>query len=128
LIDWWEKQNFEEAVVYDRTTYISDPIYRLVTGTKSAATGTQIANGIFRIMDKMAIVIFCDPPWENQKHVLQMDWERPALRGINLEQAEVISWAYVAQQALWKEAHFEGTFHYDYTQDTVEALAKRLEN
>jgi hypothetical protein len=117
LIKWWDEQiNLPAAVqrkrVYDRTTYISDPIYRLAQGTLPQGKEMEMAKGIIALCS-YALIIFCLPPWQDARQRI-FEAGRARLEKVNAEQLEIIHWAYQCQYQLYKECAFERVLAYDW--------------
>lgn len=108
LAEWWELELIDAKAgkrgqhVYDRSTYISDPIYRLVYHQRSGSTIEQMIQGVHYLIN-YALVIWCLPPWEDTLEALRQQ-NRENLKGLDEEKAEVVYWAYHYQYTLWLEA------------------------
>lgn len=127
VFDWWEQQLLApDTGIYDRCTYISDPIYRLVSGRKPIATDMQMNRGI-RLVGNHAMVIFCLPEWEWSKPLNQAEKDAGGgLAHADMAQLEVIHWAYGISYMLWAEAHFERILMWDPTWDKLPLGEGRL--
>ena len=107
LADWWfaeiteAKDGKRQKHVYDRSTYISDPLYRLMFGDPSGSSPGMMSRGIQHLAG-FALIIWCLPGWEMTKHALQ-EQERPNI-DLDLSRHEVLYWAYECQYWLWAEA------------------------
>jgi hypothetical protein len=120
LIKWWlveiekclESGPYDRSVVYDRTTFISDPIYRLVYGEPSGATTDEMLKGVQAIADHGCIV-WCIPQWERTLASLTDEY-RDNLEGLNVQRAQVVHWAYTVEMYKWKEIQPELGLHYDW--------------
>lgn len=118
LIEWWmievqlceEDPAYERRGVYDRTTYISDPIYRLVYGEHSAATVRQMRRGIDFLADN-AMIVWCIPPWDVTLESLR-NQQRDNLEWLDETKAGVVWWAYSVLMATWQAFSPERNLHY----------------
>lgn len=114
VFDWWEQQLLApQSGIYDRCTYISDPIYRLVSGRLPMRSGEQMMKGIQEVGNR-AYIIFCLPDWEWSKPLNQAEKDRgEGLIYANMAQLEVIHWAYHVSYMLWSQAHYERVSMWD---------------
>lgn len=123
LLEWWENElrrprEHRKKLVYDRTFFISDPIYRSavpIPGRELPAS--RMAEGLAAIIDYYH-VIFCLPPWQLQKEALEKEMaEGGGYKGLTLEHAEAINYAYTAWFILAKDANWGQVHLYNYTRE-----------
>lgn len=117
LIQWWDRQLKEPAAVqrktvYDRTTYISDVIYRLAAGHLPQGNEREMAKGIQALVT-YGLIIFCLPRWEVAREQIYRA-ERDKLEGVDEERLHNIHWAYECQFHLYKEAAFDRVLRYEW--------------
>src|SRR6478752_225546 len=66
VFKWWEGEmhhHEHESAVYDRCTYISDPLYRLVSGKPPLRYEVDMQRGVAQVRNQ-GFLVFCLPPWE----------------------------------------------------------------
>lgn len=134
VFTWWEEQlalpQFEGVTpVYDRCTYISDPIYRLVSGKPPLRSEQDMQSGIMRLVNHDVYFIFCLPPWEwSAKHHVEEHRAGLGLSYANIDQLRVIHWAYHCTYQLYSEAMYERVTHWDPSVDTFDSLYEHFLN
>lgn len=119
VFDWWEDQlslppREHLTAVYDRCTYISDPIYRLVSGRPPLRNEQEMTNGLHQLFGVNPLIIFCLPSWEwSTRHHEEEHKAGLGLSYANIDQLRVIHWAYRLNYTLWSEAFFENVWSWD---------------
>lgn len=120
LIEWWLDQliavrsrEYRRKAIYDRTTFISDPIYRLSYGGVPQGTHVEMAYGIQAIAGFADLVVFCLPDFDKTLEVIHAEG-RDKLP-LSDETLYTIWWAYHYTYQLWKEVAFDTVFLYDWT-------------
>ena len=131
IVDWWIDQLASDDSgnkVYDRCFYISELIYQLAQPERELLTNpTEFSFGLWRVMRKASLVVFCLPPWEAQRTTLQ-DHNRAALHGVELKMLEKISWAYCAVGTLVREGILDRYLEYDYTEMSPHGVYEAVED
>jgi hypothetical protein len=104
VFQWWESQlhNHEhDSAVYDRCTYISDPIYRLVSGFEPIRYEMDMMRGVAQVREQ-AFIVFCLPPWQTVKPMLEAEAaEGGGLKYLDMDHARVVHWAYFIEHRRW---------------------------
>jgi hypothetical protein len=122
LADWWEGQLalHPRALahgVYDRTFYISDPIYQQAQpDRKLLVDGVHLARGISRLWSIEPVLIFCLPPIDVQLANVHAGG-RERLAGVSDEQLVKINNAYWSTYAWCAQALYDNVMLYDYTEE-----------
>ena len=128
VFQWWDQQlslptEDTLTVVYDRCTYISDPIYRLVSSKPPLRTEQQMMNGIQQMLNQEVHLIFCLPPWSwSARHCEEEHKAGLGLSYANIDQLRVIHWAYHCTYMLYSEAQYERVTSYDPSTQTFANL------
>lgn len=123
LIEWWLEEldkcqtqhNYAKIGVYDRTTFISDPIYRLAMGGMPQGTIKEMMGGVYYLANYAYVKVFCLPDFETT--LLNVKREGRDKLALPDDKLYVIWWAYHWVYQMMSEADFEGTIKYDYTDD-----------
>lgn len=127
---WWERELFHhehESAVYDRCTYISDPIYRLVSGKAPLREQSVMMAGVAQVT-KQAFLIFCLPRWELSKALIEREMaEGGGLQGMDLAHAEVVHWAYFIEYQSWFHRIPHQVSCWNFENDNREALQNIIE-
>lgn len=118
VFKWWEaeleKHPRDTFAVYDRCTYISDPIYRLVSGKYPLRNEAAMQQGVMKLINRFAHVVFCLPRWEWSRHHCEAELAAGGgLKYSNIDQLRVIHWAYHNTATLWQEASIESVYHHN---------------
>lgn len=118
VYQWWREQILLPAaettnVIYDRCFFISDPIYRLVSGKPPLQDDSTIRHDLHRLLSHDPVVIFCHTDWEIAKANIDKE-DRGKLSYMDDEHARVVHWAYVTTSILWKEALWNEVTTYNY--------------
>jgi len=128
LVDWWEKQLKlkKKDKIYDRTFYISEPIYQLAQpDRKLLVDSKRFYTGWFKFVNRIDLLIFCQPSWPVARQVLE-DEGRLSLEGVNLNQLEKIHWLYDVISCHYMEILFERVTLYDYTNMTLDHIREAV--
>lgn len=122
LIDWWREElqkcrdkTYAVGGVYDRITYISDPIYRLAIGGHPQGTPDDMREGVHRLKNYARLIVFCLPEFEVTVTNVHID-DRPAFV-IDREKLYNIWWAYHYLYELYKDDGYEYVARYDFTHE-----------
>lgn len=104
VFTWWEQEltlHEHRTAVYDRCTYISDPIYRLVSGHTPLRPAWEMMRGIGQVKQQ-AYLVFCLPDWQFVKPMLEREIaEGGGLKHLDIAHAEIVHWAYFTAYRLW---------------------------
>lgn len=126
---WWAEQllgDTSDGGVYDRTFFISEPLYQLATPGRQLLRDRQfMALGLKRLWSQCDLLIFCLPGWEVERQNLE-DVNRLALQGVDSLQLEKISWAYAYQYQLFAECYYERVTLWDYTRMTHDHIREAI--
>lgn len=119
LIEWWLEElkrsairSYRRQVVYDRTTFISDPIYRLAMGGRPQGTPDEMGQGVYVLSGRYDLCIFCLPPFEKTLEAVHAEG-RDKLP-LPDEMLYNVWWAYHYFYELWKQFAFEETILYNW--------------
>jgi hypothetical protein len=103
--------------VYDRTFYISEPIYQFAQVQRSLIVeGPDLFKGIADLWAEGPLLIFCLPTPDIHISNTIRDG-RQSLKGLENKHLEKVDFLYWAFFALWLQAHNE-VIQYDYTMDS----------
>lgn len=131
LFEWWDSELAESYEylrkgIYDRCTYISDPIYQQAQPKRPLlVSGEHLASGQMTLWNVEPIIIFCLPPFNVQLGNVKASG-RDRLEGVDDHQLEKISNAYWACYGMWKNSLFESVILYDYSDGQLGWLLQRL--
>ena len=107
LADWWVEQvaAVPSMRIYDRTYYISDPIYRPHSGRTPLEDGPSFCRNLAAFIQSAPAIVFCLPPLEiAMANTFDQEEGRPQLSYLDREKAEIVYWQYWAAYELWFEA------------------------
>lgn len=120
VFKWWEaeleKHPRDTFAVYDRCTYISDPIYRLVSAQPPLRDEQAMKRGLEELFRRPTTVVFCLPPWGWSKLHNEVELASGGgLKYANIDQLRVIHWAYSVACQLWREISPVSVYHHNLT-------------
>lgn len=122
---WWEdqlQQRANEAAVYDRCFYISDPIYRLVSGHTPLRSAGHMMYGISRVKE-LAFLVFCLPRWSLSKALIEAEnADGQGLQFMDIHHAEIVHWRYFLEYQSWFWVMQDRVASYNYEHDTPDKL------
>jgi thymidylate kinase len=128
IVEWWERQLKlkKKDKIYDRTFYISEPIYQMAQGKRDLIVDNKRYDaGFFKFTNKVDLLVFCLPPWETTRQTLSDD-NRLALEGVDVHMLRKVHWLYGVMASHWMEILFERVSVYDYTSMTNQHIKEAV--
>ena len=127
IVTWWERQfKLKKPRIYDRSFYISEPIYQMAQHERDLIVDNKrYDTGFFRLVNKLDLLIFCHPPWAVARQVLE-DEGRLSLQGVDIHVLEKIHWLYGVMIDHWMEILFERVTMYDWTSMTTDHIKEAV--
>jgi adenylate kinase family enzyme len=105
-VDWWREQLWGDEAhrmggVYDRSLLVSEPIYTPVMNRSPLVQAGEYIEMLTRFVSCFPLIIFCLPPWEQQKENLE-DKASEQLKGLTIKRAALVLWGYYIGQEYWR--------------------------
>ena len=129
IVDWWERQlrgKTSRGKIYDRTFYISEPIYQFAQPERDLLVDIKRFDaGFFKLVNTLDLLIFCMPPWETARQNLS-DIGRLSLQGVDEHMLEKVHWRYGVELSHFMEILFDRVTIYDYTSMTTDHIKEAV--
>jgi hypothetical protein len=122
LVDWWRNElrrpgDERKAGVYDRTFWISEPIYQAVSARQPMCTTEEVWRGIADLWAEDPILIFC---MTDEAGMIENAYAagRPRLASIDddSQKLRAVNFLYWSAYAIWQQAS-NRVYQYDYNRD-----------